>query len=112
MTRNGTLTVMKWQKMVRGVGFVRKYKLTTTGDHLTLIAAAEVFNARIVIVSSIPGDNFVVEINPIKSHVASEDGTVKIVPAMHLLTLSHFAEFHYGSVHSIDPENSPFQSHV
>jgi len=71
------------------------------GDHLTLIAAGEVFNARIVIVSSLPGDNFIVEINPIASQ---GEGS----PAPHLLTLSHFAEFHYGSVNPIDPNNSPF----
>lgn len=81
-----------------------------TGDHLTLIAAAEVFNARIVIVSSVPGDSFIVQINPICSEEQQPDGTVRIIPPMHLLTLSHFAEFHYGSVHPIDAANVPFQS--
>eukprot|EP01127_Copromyxa_protea_P010918 TRINITY_DN2711_c0_g1_i2.p1 TRINITY_DN2711_c0_g1~~TRINITY_DN2711_c0_g1_i2.p1 ORF type:complete len:545 (+),score=76.12 TRINITY_DN2711_c0_g1_i2:216-1637(+) len=79
------------------------------GDHLTLIAAAEVFSARIVIVSSIPGDNYIVDISPIRNHVEEEDGTIKVLPAKHLLTLSHYAEFHYGSVHPID-NTIPFQS--
>jgi len=76
------------------------------GDHLTLIAASEVFNARIVIISSVPGDNFVVDISPIGCDVAAE-GVPPRVPS-HLLTLSHFAEFHYGSVNSVDPSLTSF----
>jgi len=59
------------------------------GDHLTLIAAAEVFKAVIVIVSSIPGDNYLIEITPTFS-----------TPTRTIM-LSHFAEYHYGSVHPI-----------
>jgi len=59
----------------------------TWGDHLTLIAAAEVFKSRIIILSSVQGDNFLIEVSP--SFVEPENS----------LTLSHFAEFHYGSIH-------------
>lgn len=110
MTRIGTLIVTRWPRTVLGVSSSSKVGTNLeTGDHLTLIAAAEVFNCRIVIVSSIPGDSFVVEINPIRSQEVLADGTIRVVPALHLLTLSHFAEFHYGSVHPIDPEFIPFQ---
>ncbi len=34
------------------------------GDHLTLVAIAEVFGARIRIVSSVEGDNYITEIDP------------------------------------------------
>jgi len=56
------------------------------GDHLTLIAAAEVFKSSIVIISSVLGDNFVVEVLP-----------TFCIPE-NTIMLSHFAEFHYGSV--------------
>jgi len=59
------------------------------GDHLTLIAASELFSARVMIISSIPGDNFIIEVVPALS---STQNTIM---------LSHFAEFHYGSVHPI-----------
>jgi len=59
------------------------------GDHLTLIAAAEVFKTAIVIISSVPGDNFIVEVTPVFSSPQST------------IMLSHFAEYHYGSVHPI-----------
>jgi hypothetical protein len=58
----------------------------TWGDHLTLIAAAEVFGARIFILSSVVGSEFTVEINPTK------------VTWPHILLMSHCAEFHYGSL--------------
>jgi len=58
------------------------------GDHLTLIAASEVFKTKIIIISSIPGDNFVIDI-PTFSQIR-DDRTI---------ILSHYAEFHYGSVH-------------
>uniref|UniRef100_A0A6B2L4L7 OTU domain-containing protein n=1 Tax=Arcella intermedia TaxID=1963864 RepID=A0A6B2L4L7_9EUKA len=59
------------------------------GDHLTLIAAAEVFSTRIVVISSAPGDNYIIEIIPTFS-----------IPHQTIF-LSHFAEFHYGSVYPI-----------
>jgi hypothetical protein len=34
------------------------------GDHLTLIAAAEIFNRSIVVLSSLPSDNYIMEILP------------------------------------------------
>jgi len=60
------------------------------GDHLTLIAAAEVFNMSIVIVSSIPNEHFLLEINPI----ISNQGRLPYGK----LYLSHLTELHYGSV--------------
>jgi len=57
------------------------------GDHLTLIAAAEVFSGKIIIISSIPGDNYLIEVVP------------ALTAPQNLMMLSHFAEFHYGSVH-------------
>jgi len=59
------------------------------GDHLTLIAAAEVFQTVIIIISSIPGDNYVIEIIP------------TFTAPQRTIMLSHFAEFHYGSVHPV-----------
>jgi len=63
------------------------------GDHLTLIAAAEMFKLKIVIISSVPGDNYVIEIVPVFS------------PPQHTIYLSHLAEFHYSSVVPIVPHN-------
>jgi len=59
------------------------------GDHLTLIAAAEVFKVVIIIISSIPGDDYVIEIIP------------TFTEPQRTIMLSHFAEYHYGSVHPI-----------
>jgi len=61
------------------------------GDHLTLIAACELFNIKIIIISSVPGDNFIVEINP------------ELSRPRRVVMLSHYAEYHYGSVQHIDP---------
>jgi len=78
----------------------------TWGDHLTLIAAAEVFCSRVVIISSIPGDNYVIEVNPVlgQKAVTLENSTIECVPPQNIMMLSHFAEFHYGSIHPIIPK--------
>eukprot|EP01127_Copromyxa_protea_P010629 TRINITY_DN2600_c0_g1_i1.p1 TRINITY_DN2600_c0_g1~~TRINITY_DN2600_c0_g1_i1.p1 ORF type:complete len:593 (-),score=77.92 TRINITY_DN2600_c0_g1_i1:1237-3015(-) len=55
------------------------------GNHLTLVAAAEVFECHIQIISSVEGDNFVTDIMPTK------------LPQKKIL-LSHYAEYHYGSL--------------
>jgi len=64
-------------------------KLGTWGDHLTMMAAAEVFKTKIVIISSVPGDNYVVEVVPV------------FCTAQSTLYLSHLSEFHYSSVFPI-----------
>lgn len=56
------------------------------GDHLTLLALSELFGAVISIMSSVEGDNFITEIHP----------TVK--KTNKVILLSHYAEFHYGSL--------------
>jgi hypothetical protein len=61
------------------------------GDHLTLIAAAEVFGARIFILSSVVGNEYTVEITPLNPKWPNT------------LLLSHYAEFHYGSLAYKDP---------
>jgi len=61
------------------------------GDHLTLIAACELFNIKVIIISSVPGDNYIIEINP------------ELSQARRVVMLSHYAEYHYGSVQHIDP---------
>jgi len=63
------------------------------GDHLTLIAAAEVFKVVIIIISSIPGDDYIIEIIPTFNQPERT------------IMLSHFAEYHYGSVHPTSPNN-------
>lgn len=56
------------------------------GDHLTLLAISEIFGAVISIMSSVEGDNFITEIHP------TNKKTNKVI------LLSHYAEFHYGSL--------------
>jgi len=64
----------------------------TWGDHLTLIAASEIFNKSVIIISSIPCDslNYLLEINP---NIQSKD----IAPTGKIM-LSHLTEYHYGSI--------------
>jgi len=61
------------------------------GDHLTLIAATELFNIKVVIISSVPGDNFIIEINP------------ELSKARRIVMMSHYAEYHYSSIQPTDP---------
>lgn len=56
------------------------------GDHLTLLAISEIWGAVISIMSSVEGDNFITEIHPTKTK------STKVI------LLSHYAEFHYGSL--------------
>jgi len=62
------------------------------GDHLTLIAASEIFNKSIVVISSIPCDNnnYLLEIMP---NIQNKD-----IPTTGKIMLSHLTEFHYGSM--------------
>jgi hypothetical protein len=62
------------------------------GDHLTLIAASEIFNKSIVVISSIPCDNnnYLLEIMP---NIQNKD-----IPPTGKIMLSHLTEFHYGSM--------------
>lgn len=57
------------------------------GDHLTLIALAEALQVKITVLSSVEGDQYITEIVPRGA-----------TDAMRVLLLSHFAEFHYGSL--------------
>eukprot|EP01120_Amphizonella_sp_Union-15-10_P002403 TRINITY_DN12600_c0_g1_i1.p1 TRINITY_DN12600_c0_g1~~TRINITY_DN12600_c0_g1_i1.p1 ORF type:complete len:150 (+),score=35.78 TRINITY_DN12600_c0_g1_i1:3-452(+) len=61
------------------------------GDHLTLVAIAEVFGANIQVISSVSGDNYTTQITPRITLIQNKT-----------LLLSHYAEFHYGSL-EIDP---------
>ncbi|GAM26283.1 hypothetical protein SAMD00019534_094580 [Acytostelium subglobosum LB1] len=57
------------------------------GDHLTLLAAAEIYKAKISIISSVEStSHFFIEIIPTK------------IENPKVLLLSHYAEFHYGSL--------------
>ena len=60
------------------------------GDHLTLIAVANVYNLRIVVISSVKGDNYMTEVYP--------DPPLQGREPPRSITISHFAEFHYNSV--------------
>jgi len=62
----------------------------TWGDHLTLIAATELFNIKVIIISSVPGDSFIIEIVP------------ELSKARRILMLSHYAEYHYGTIQYTD----------
>ncbi|EGC34926.1 hypothetical protein DICPUDRAFT_152796 [Dictyostelium purpureum] len=58
----------------------------TWGDHLTLVAAAEIYKINISIISSVESESSsFIEITP---SIKCENG----------ILLSHFAEFHYGSL--------------
>lgn len=59
------------------------------GDHLTLVAACVVYNAKVLIVSSVDGEDFVSEIEVPPQPNQSP---------LRALLLSHYAEFHYGSL--------------
>lgn len=57
------------------------------GDHLTLIALTEALQVKITVLSSVEGDQYITEIVPRGA-----------TDSMRVLLLSHFAEFHYGSL--------------
>eukprot|EP01130_Rhizamoeba_saxonica_P005217 TRINITY_DN2090_c0_g1_i1.p1 TRINITY_DN2090_c0_g1~~TRINITY_DN2090_c0_g1_i1.p1 ORF type:complete len:504 (-),score=104.50 TRINITY_DN2090_c0_g1_i1:44-1510(-) len=61
------------------------------GDHLTLIAAGEIWKIKIFILSSVEGDNYIIEINPEDAYPEK------------MVMLSHYAEYHYGSIQHVDP---------
>lgn len=60
------------------------------GDHMTLIAVANAFNLRIVVISSVKGDNYMNEIYP--------DPPLPGREPPRQITILHFAESHYTSV--------------
>jgi hypothetical protein len=70
------------------------------GDHLTLLAISEMFGAQISIFSSVEGDNFITEIHPTTKKLKK------------VLLLSHYAEFHYGSLEHIIETPSEIQHNV
>jgi len=60
------------------------------GDHMTLMAAAEIFNSEIWIISSVkfsPGIEPIINIVPTKK------------PAKRTIRLAHYHELHYNSLH-------------
>ncbi|EGC32052.1 hypothetical protein DICPUDRAFT_11157, partial [Dictyostelium purpureum] len=66
---------------------IRMARSGTWGDHLTLIAAAEVYKSKITIISSVESDSsFFIEIVP--NSIENDRAII----------LSHHAEEHYGSV--------------
>jgi hypothetical protein len=58
----------------------------TWGDHLTLVAASELFGRAITIISSVNDSNFMSEIAP------------RAIRNTKPIFLSHYAEFHYTSI--------------
>jgi hypothetical protein len=63
----------------------------TWGDHLTLVAAAELFHVRIVIVSSAADESqALIEIVPTSTGKAPQN--------LDVIFLCHYAEFHYGTL--------------
>lgn len=63
----------------------------TWGDHLTLVAAAELFQVRIVIISSATDESqAVIEIVPSTPTQPAEQ--------LKVIYLCHYAEFHYGTL--------------
>src|SRR3989338_6681386 len=58
---------------------------TTWGDHFTLIAVSELFQSSIMVLSSVVGEQFIVEINP--SSLAN--------PPNKIIYLAHLWETHY-----------------
>lgn len=62
----------------------------TWGDHMTLVAIANVYNLKIVIISSVEGDNYTTEVYP--------DPPLQGREPPRNITIFHFAERHYGSV--------------
>ena len=60
------------------------------GDHLTLVVVANVYNLRILVISSVNGDNYMTEVCP--------DPLLPDREPPRQITISHFAELHYGSV--------------
>jgi hypothetical protein len=55
------------------------------GDHLTLMALAELYQIQILVVTSLPGDNFVVDIRPEETQ------------PLRTICLGHLFEMHYFS---------------
>jgi hypothetical protein len=58
----------------------------TWGDHLTLVAASELFGRPITIISSVNDSNFMADIVP------------RVTRTTKPIFLSHYAEFHYTSI--------------
>ncbi|CAI5470386.1 unnamed protein product [Closterium sp. Yama58-4] len=71
------------------------------GDHITLQAAADKYGAKINLITSYPGDQFLIEIFPCQGKPTKE------------LWLSFWAEVHYNSVYSAEslPPPQPKKKH-
>jgi len=64
------------------------------GNHLTLVAISEHFGNRICIVSSVESDSFMISISP------------PVLRSPKLILLSHYAEYHYGSIETTPGYNN------
>lgn len=75
------------------------------GDHMTLLAAAQVYHARIWVLSNVDSDDSqcVSVINPIPSP-ASLRGNAK-TNQVRDVRLSHWAELHYNSLYPVDNDS-------
>eukprot|EP00727_Mastigamoeba_balamuthi_P005474 m51a1_g1546 hypothetical protein (501) ;mRNA; f:562791-564756 len=62
------------------------------GDHLTLLALCQCLGVAITVVSSVEGDNFLTELQPLSEPLKAPK------PGARVLLLSHYAESHYESV--------------
>eukprot|EP01113_Clastostelium_recurvatum_P045985 TRINITY_DN798_c0_g1_i3.p1 TRINITY_DN798_c0_g1~~TRINITY_DN798_c0_g1_i3.p1 ORF type:complete len:555 (-),score=150.10 TRINITY_DN798_c0_g1_i3:132-1796(-) len=70
----------------------------TWGDHLTLMAVSEAFGIVILIISSVEGDNYITEIRPSGQGEGCGEGDPTGRCKGKMALLSHYAEFHYGSL--------------
>lgn len=72
----------------------------TWGDHLTLVAVAEIYKVRIIVVSSVKDESqALIEIVP-----APETDSNKPPRDIGIVFLCHYAEFHYGTLKPDDSE--------
>lgn len=74
-----------WDEYCEEVG-----KNGSWGDQMSLIAVANVYNLRIIVISSVKGDNYVTEVYP--------DPPLPNREPPRQITIAHIAELHYCSV--------------
>jgi len=60
------------------------------GNHLTLVAVSEHFGTKIRVISSVASDSFIIQIDP------------QVQKTSQTIFLSHYAEYHYGSIMPIN----------
>ncbi|EGC32161.1 hypothetical protein DICPUDRAFT_38762 [Dictyostelium purpureum] len=97
LIKNKNLTLSNGAKLYQFANATSWYKYCiqmarkgTWGDHLTLLAAAEIFKSKITVISSVESNSsFFIEITP------------RSVENSRVIILSHHAEQHYGSLRQI-----------